>query len=203
MNPSKDSSSEEAGPPGEKPPERKAGVSRDGVDSTPDATDTCKYCLISDPECLVQCNVCKRWFCNGNGTDGAHIMHHLLRAKHREVVLHRDGPLGENVLECYTCGNRNIFVLGFIPARGESVVVLLCRFPCSQVKSLKDLHWNQDQWKPLIATEQRTLLPWLVKAKTSHLCRELGHCHRLFCAKLRNSGFSQFLSTLSLILGDF
>ena len=128
---------------------------------SPIAPDACRYCHLSDPACVVQCNICKLWFCNGRGnTSGAHIINHLVRAKHREVSLHKEGPLGDNALECYSCGSRNVFVLGFIPARCDSVVVLLCRFPCAQIKSLKDLDWDQDQWKPLIA--ERALLPWLV-----------------------------------------
>lgn len=59
----------------------------------------------------------------------------------QEVTLHKDGPLGETVLECYTCGVRNIFVLGFIPAKADSVVVLLCRQPCAAQNSLKDMNW--------------------------------------------------------------
>jgi regulator of nonsense transcripts 1 len=55
--------------------------------------------------------------------------------------LHRDGPLGETVLECYSCGVRNVFVLGFIPAKADSVVVLLCRQPCAAQSSLKDMNW--------------------------------------------------------------
>jgi hypothetical protein len=39
-------------------------------------------------------------------------------------------PLGETTLECYNCGCRNVFLLGFIPAKSDSVVVLLCREPC-------------------------------------------------------------------------
>lgn len=67
-------------------------------------------------------------FCNGRGnTSGSHIINHLVRAKHKEAALHRDGPLGETLLECYSCGARNVFVLGFIPAKADSVVVLLCR----------------------------------------------------------------------------
>ena len=86
----------------------------------------CKYCGIHDPNSVVQCHVCKRWFCNGRGnTSGSHIVNHLVRAKHKEVSLHKDGPLGETVLECYSCGIKNVFVLGFIPAKADSVVVLL------------------------------------------------------------------------------
>lgn len=88
----------------------------------------CKYCGIHDPGTVVMCNNCKKWFCNGRGsTSGSHIVNHLVRAKHREVTLHSEGPLGETVLECYSCGVRNVFVLGFIPAKADSVVVLLCR----------------------------------------------------------------------------
>ncbi|EDW27651.1 GL20399 [Drosophila persimilis] len=83
----------------------------------------CKYCGIHDPSTVVMCNNCKKWFCNGRGsTSGSHIINHLVRAKHREVTLHADGPLGETVLECYSCGVRNVFVLGFIPAKADSVV---------------------------------------------------------------------------------
>ena len=44
----------------------------------------CKYCGIHDPGCVVMCNVCKKWFCNGKGnTSGSHIVNHLVRAKHK------------------------------------------------------------------------------------------------------------------------
>jgi len=122
----------------------------------------CAYCGVHDPSTLVNCNICKRWFCNSRGnTSGAHIINHMVRAKHKEVTLHKDGPLGETVLECYSCGTRNVFVLGFIPAKADSVVVLLCRQPCAAQNSLKDMNWEQEQWRPLIADRQ--LLNWLVK----------------------------------------
>ena len=47
---------------------------------------SCMYCGISDPNSLVQCNICKKWFCNGRGnTSGSHIVNHLVRARHKEV----------------------------------------------------------------------------------------------------------------------
>jgi regulator of nonsense transcripts 1 len=105
---------------------------------------------------------CRKWFCNGRGnTSGSHIINHLVRAKHKEVSLHADSPLGETILECYNCGCRNAFLLGFIPAKTESVVVLLCRDPCANGSGLKDMNWDLSQWQPLI--EDRCFLPWLVK----------------------------------------
>uniref|UniRef100_A0A8C8GZA5 Upf1 domain-containing protein n=1 Tax=Oncorhynchus tshawytscha TaxID=74940 RepID=A0A8C8GZA5_ONCTS len=111
----------------------------------------CSYCGIHDPACVVYCNTSKK----------CHIVNHLVRAKSKEVTLHKDGPLGETVLECYNCGCRNVFLLGFIPAKADSVVVLLCRQPCASQSSLKDINWDSSQWQPLI--QDRCFLSWLVK----------------------------------------
>ena len=72
------------------------------------------------------------------------------------MTLHKDGPLGETVLECYSCGVRNVFVLGFIPAQADSVVVLLCRQPCAAQNSLKDMNWEQESWRTLILARKLT-----------------------------------------------
>jgi regulator of nonsense transcripts 1 len=96
----------------------------------------CQYCGIHSAGCVIQCAHadCKRWFCNGkSGTKlTSHIITHMVRNKHKEVVLHKDSPLGEMPLECYQCGTRNIFMLGFISAKTDNVVVILCRDPCAQ-----------------------------------------------------------------------
>ncbi|XP_047319933.1 regulator of nonsense transcripts 1 homolog [Impatiens glandulifera] len=128
------------------------------------AEHACKYCGVTNPACVVRCNVpsCRKWFCNSRGnTSGSHIVNHLVRAKHKEVCLHKDSPLGETILECYNCGCRNVFLLGFISAKTDSVVVLLCREPCLNVNALKDMNWDLSQWCPLI--DDRCFLQWLVK----------------------------------------
>ena len=71
-------------------------------------------------------------------THPSHIVNHLVRSRNKEVTLHRDSPLGETVLECYNCGRKNVFMLGFISAKEESVVMLLCRHPCLQQNTLKE-----------------------------------------------------------------
>lgn len=60
----------------------------------------CKYCGIHEASCVVMCNVCRKWFCNGRGnTSGSHIINHLVRAKHKEVTLHRSNTF--NSLNIY------------------------------------------------------------------------------------------------------
>ncbi|KAF7008399.1 hypothetical protein CFC21_023160 [Triticum aestivum] len=143
-----------------------AGTGDDGYDyGKGDFVEhACRYCGIHNPACVARCNVpsCRKWFCNSRGnTSGSHIVNHLVRAKHKEVCLHKDSPLGETILECYNCGCRNVFLLGFISAKAENVVVLLCREPCLNVNALKDMNWDLSQWTPLI--DDRCFLSWLVK----------------------------------------
>ena len=86
------------------------------------------YCGIHNPASVVKCLICSKWFCNSRGnTSASHIVNHLVRAKHKEVILHAESPLGETTPECYNCGSKNVFMLGFIPAKSDTVVVLLCR----------------------------------------------------------------------------
>ena len=73
----------------------------------------CAYCGIHSEASVVKCLGCDKWFCNariggnvpggagGHGGGGAsHIVNHLVRARHKEVVLHKDGPLGDTTPEC-------------------------------------------------------------------------------------------------------
>ncbi|KAH9669204.1 hypothetical protein KPL70_021692 [Citrus sinensis] len=69
--------------------------------------------------------------------------------------------------ECYNCGCRNVFLLGFISAKTESVVVLLCGEPCLNVNALKDMNWDLSQWCSLI--DDRCFLQWLVKISAQQI----------------------------------
>lgn len=93
-------------------------------------------------------------------------MNHLVRSRSHHVQLHPESPLGDTVLECYNCGTKNCFTLGFVPASSSSVVVLLCRVCVETVPALKDMDWELSQWCSLIP--DRKFLPWLVKV--SVLC---------------------------------
>lgn len=120
----------------------------------------CRYCRRSDPLSAVRCNVCKKWFCNTReGTSGSHIIMHLARCKHKEVSLHPDGPMGDSALECFVCGSKNVFLLGFLPSKEESVVVIICREPCLNSQVLQEMGWDTSAWNAII--EERQLLPWI------------------------------------------
>jgi len=123
----------------------------------------CRYCGIQDPACVSKCVETKKWFCNFPcaGGGGSHLVNHLVRSRSNQVQLHPESPLGDTVLECYNCGCKNVFVLGFVPASSSSVVVLLCRVCVETVPALKDMDWELAQWHPLI--QDRKFLPWLVK----------------------------------------
>lgn len=121
----------------------------------------CAYCGIHSPSSVVKCLGCSKWFCSARGNaSSSHIVNHLVRARHKEVQLHPLSTLGDTVLECYNCGTKNVFLLGFIPAKSDTVVVLLCRQPCASTPSSKDMSWDISRWQPLI--EDRSFLPWLV-----------------------------------------
>lgn len=117
---------------------------------------------------MVRCvdKNCGKWFCNssaGNYAGGAsHIIQHLVKSKHKEVTLHPESVLGETNLECYNCGCKNVFLLGFVPAKTEQVVMLLCREPCLGSGTIKDkdTNWDIEAWQPLI--DEKRFLPWLV-----------------------------------------
>ncbi|KAK6202302.1 P-loop containing nucleoside triphosphate hydrolase protein [Scheffersomyces amazonensis] len=124
----------------------------------------CAYCGIHNIESVVKCHTCNKWFCNDKSdSGGSHIVTHLVLSRHNQISLHEDSDLGDSVLECYNCGNKNVFILGFVSAKQESVVVILCRIPCAQ---MKDVSWDTSQWQSLI--EDRQLLSWVAAHPTEH-----------------------------------
>ncbi len=74
-----------------------------------------------------------------------------VKAKLKEVQLHKDSPLGDTVLECYNSGSRNVFALGFVPVKAENTVVLLSRDTPQNAAGIKDLNLDLTTWEPLIS----------------------------------------------------
>ncbi|KAA8565048.1 hypothetical protein EYC84_010811 [Monilinia fructicola] len=156
----------------------------------------CAYCGIHSPSCVVKCLGCNKWFCSARGNaTSSHIVNHLVRARHKEVQLHPESTLGDTVLECYNCGIKNVFLLGFIPAKSDTVVVLLCRQPCASAPSAKDVSWDVSKWQPLI--EDRSFLSWLVSLPTDAEQLRARHLTPPMIAKLEEMWKDNVNATLS------
>jgi regulator of nonsense transcripts 1 len=74
-----------------------------------------RYCGFHEPSSVALCTICNKWFCNSKGnTAGSHIVTHMVRSGHRELSLHRDGPLGDAALEC-----KSILMIGIFCFKGR------------------------------------------------------------------------------------
>lgn len=148
----------------------------------------CSYCGIHNPACVVKCLICQKWFCNSRGsTSGSHIVNHLVRAKHKEVTLHAESPLGETTPECYSCGAKNVFILGFIPAKSDTVVVLLCR--CVQRRSSESR--SRLQTAQLLTQSTDNPARRCKARKTSSGTRRSGHLSSKIARSCRGSSKSR------------
>ncbi|ORC87767.1 putative regulator of nonsense transcripts 1, putative,nonsense mRNA reducing factor 1 [Trypanosoma theileri] len=129
-----------------------------------DIKESCAYCGENDPSSLAMCTTCSRWFCNSaHGTSGSHVIMHLAKSKHQSLQLHSKNMLGDDTLKCYVCHSANVFSLGFMPSKEESVVVLVCREPCLHSRALREQNLDSSSWLPLI--DERRLLPWICKVR--------------------------------------
>ncbi|KAH9599232.1 DNA2/NAM7 helicase [Trypanosoma melophagium] len=136
------------------------GVKNESVD----IKESCAYCGENDPSSIAMCTTCSRWFCNSAyGTSGSHVIMHLAKSKHQSLQLHSKNMLGDDTLKCYVCHSENIFSLGFMPSKEESVVVLVCREPCLHSRALREQNLDSSSWLPLI--DERRLLPWICKVR--------------------------------------
>ena len=123
---------------------------------------SCAYCGLQSGQAVVKCGICRRHFCNDAGTlTASHIVLHMIHSRHNCVVLQPSSPLGGETLECYKCEARNVFSLGFVAAKKDLMVVILCRLPCAQQRNIE---WATDDWQPLVA--DRALLPWVAPFPT-------------------------------------
>mmetsp|Transcript_21196 Transcript_21196/g.15205 ORF Transcript_21196/g.15205 Transcript_21196/m.15205 type:complete len:82 (+) Transcript_21196:438-683(+) len=77
---------------------------------------------------------------------GSHIVLHMVKSKHKEISLHPQSPIKDANLECHSCQGKNLFLLGFIPAKTEAFVILICREPCLRLLSIKESAYDTENW---------------------------------------------------------
>lgn len=87
----------------------------------------------------------------------------------KQCQLHKNSPLGDAMLECYSCASKNVFALGFVPVKAENSAVLLCRDHKANDAGLKDLDIDLTCWQALI--EDRAFVSWLVTVPSEKVSR--------------------------------
>jgi RNA helicase (UPF2 interacting domain) len=99
-----------------------------------------------------------------------------VKARYKEVALHKDSPLGDAILECYASGNRNVFALGFVPVKSENTVGAVLTVPshCNTLAQgrlghiLGNLPVTQCTWQ-LLQLHSRDI-PFLLHAGSPAMC---------------------------------
>ena len=87
----------------------------------------CAYCFNSNPEQLVMCAVCKRWFCNSILVgSGSHAYLHMTTAKHFKMKAHELSKHGGRRIRCLKCKNENVFDLRAETRNPTSLSKLMC-----------------------------------------------------------------------------
>lgn len=65
-------------------------------------------------------------------------------------------------------------MMGYITAKADSVVVMLCRIPCASLAAQKSTNWEAEDWKPVIS--ERQIVSWILKVPTQQQqlrCRQI------------------------------
>ncbi len=131
------------------------------------ARSKCAYCQNTDHKCLGQCMECKQYFCNTVLSEiGSHLVVHLVRAKHRQVRLHKDSSLGHLVFECLFCRKRNVFTLGFAPHWEDkrTDVIMCCRdYSCLSQEYISNHGLKVSEWEPII--KEKRFVDFLLQSK--------------------------------------
>ena len=137
-------------------------LSEDGDSKTNKTAMSCSYCGLTNASHLAQCKECKKWFCNGklDAYSPSHIIFHLTKSKHKEVYINSHSQAGEMDLQCYNCGGKNIFLLGFLESREGGNGFILCREPCLTKWKIDDSEFDKKNWVSLI--NEKKLLDWIV-----------------------------------------
>ena len=124
----------------------------------------CCYCK-KEQEDLLKCKLCSQLFCNDTTKNVSHYVYHCIKAKHAECELPSSHSLGPLEIDCYTCKNKNIFLLGCIPAQTNETIIIVCR-DCNSSNNLSS-EWNTSMWTSLIV--DKTMQDWMIDTDRSTL----------------------------------
>ena len=87
----------------------------------------------------------------------------MVKSKHNEIATHPESDFGDLAIECFVCGNTNVFVLGFVEVKdgNDSSAIFICRAPCVNENKETGYEWSPDKWEPLI--QQKEIVDWVCR----------------------------------------
>ena len=125
---------------------------------------------MNDALSVILCHRHKQWFCNMHprGQGSSHAVQHIVDSGCNAIAVHNDNMLGNVSFECYHCGSRNVFQLGFIPRRDDQTnLILYCRQPC--LDKVDAANYDLRNWMPLISN--RAFVAWLARSTSDEMVR--------------------------------
>ena len=98
---------------------------------------------------------------------GSHIVVHLVKAKHNQILLHPSSVLSNFKIECFYCKgqvSKVVFRLGIISSKSGKGAIILCREPCLHAFEDGEEEWDTETWTPIIF--EKSLLSGIVQVPT-------------------------------------
>lgn len=127
----------------------------------------CCYCKNRHLASLVQCRICKKWFCNSTELSaGSHIFIHLSLSKHKCIQGSKQSQFRGKILRCSTCNSNNVFDLRYNISKSGGVPILKCVSNCLSVACLKESGYDDSSWKPVIS--ERHIVPEIIPISPFH-----------------------------------
>ena len=134
---------------------------------------SCCYCGCVDPNLIVQCRICKRWFCNGLVPNcGSHSYLHMTLAKHWSFITHPKSKFGGCAIRCSKCKNPNACDLRSPTAKPTSLKNLLCLSNCLAAQALNGEYKDTD-WHMIVSQKQFVSSLFSVECPPGPNCVEL------------------------------
>lgn len=130
-------------------------MSEEVIEKTPNVP-SCAYCHCTDPNSLLQCRACKKWFCNGViPSHGSHACIHLILSKHTSLKTHPDSKYKGKVIRCSRCKSDTLFDLRSSTRNPTDLNNLVCVSSCIAKDIAKQKKGITQQWYSL--TDERQL----------------------------------------------
>lgn len=131
-------------------------MSEEVIEKTPNVP-SCAYCHCTDPNSLLQCRACKKWFCNGViPSHGSHACIHLILSKHTSLKTHPDSKYKGKVIRCSRCKSDTLFDLRSSTRNPTDLNNLVCVSSCLAKDIAKQKKGITQQWYSL--TDERQLV---------------------------------------------